>query len=183
MTHSGLKSYLVCLPRRLRRGALTFVISYGILLLTAIYQGFDYKTTPFWLACLPLAILVFFSPFWKALSERRSSLQRLEERGLLEAALADFETAVDFPKLCRIGQRFVFGFDSGVVAEIAQIQRVYTDSYRSLRHSDGSSGRETLYARLVLCTGEEKILCLATGSHSATTLLRERIEALRSTPD
>lgn len=182
MMYSDLKSYLFCLPRRLCRGALTFVISYGILLLTAIYQGFDYKTSPFWLVCLPLAILVFFSPFWKALSERRSSLQRLEERGLLEAALADFETADDFPKLCRIGQRFVFGFDTGVVAEIAQIRRVYTDEYRS-RHTDGSRVRKTRYARLVLRTGEEKILSLATGSLSATTLLQERINALRSTPD
>lgn len=182
MTHSGLKSYLVRLPRRLLRGALAFVISYGILVLTAKHQGFNDPTAPIWLVCLPIAIFLFFSPFWRAIPERHKSLNRLEEQGLLDAALADFETADDFPKQCRIGQRFVFGFDSGVVAEIAQIQRVYTDAYRS-RHSDGSRVRKTRYARLVLSTSEEKILCLATGSHSATTLLRERIEALRSTPD
>lgn len=171
MTEYELTSYLFNIPHRLRGSAIVFIITFFFVLPVAIQK--DIWHAPLIIALL-FACLTFFKGLPKALSDRRRSLRQLEESGLLEEALADFCVAEDFGKYGRIGQRFYFGFDTGIVVEIAQISHISKDPVRRRNSSERHSVR---CVRMVLITGEEKYMCPANGSIHATRRLQERIDA------
>lgn len=102
-----------------------------------------------------VAIFLFTVP--KLLRQRKASFTELRARNLWDAALEDFDRAQEVRGIGKLGNRFFFGYNTGVVADLTEVIRI---DWFSITEEDSEGHKHTTHSIRFFMDHSMKVLCI-----------------------